>query len=63
MYSYRSLEARVRADHPLRAIQAMAAQKVIIGRVWPAWPTKVRVTVGTQAEMDKFTAAVATIVG
>lgn len=43
--------------------QAMAAQKVIIGRVWPAWPTKVRVTVGTQAEMDKFTAAVATIVG
>jgi histidinol-phosphate/aromatic aminotransferase/cobyric acid decarboxylase-like protein len=43
--------------------QAMAAQKVIIGRVWPAWPTKVRVTVGTQAEMDKFTAAVGAIVG
>src|SRR6185369_8759677 len=42
--------------------QALAAQKVIIGRVWPAWPTKVRVTVGTQAEMDKFTAAVGTIV-
>jgi histidinol-phosphate/aromatic aminotransferase/cobyric acid decarboxylase-like protein len=37
--------------------QAMAAQKVIIGRVWPAWPTKVRVTVGTQEEMDKFKAA------
>jgi len=37
--------------------QAMAAQKVIIGRVWPAWPTKVRVTVGTQDEMDKFKAA------
>ncbi len=34
--------------------QAMAAQKVMIGRVWPAWPTKVRVTVGTQEEMDKF---------
>ena len=43
--------------------QAMAAQKVIIGRVWPAWPTKVRVTVGTQAEMDKFTAAVSKVVG
>ena len=43
--------------------QAMAAQKVIIGRVWPAWPTKVRVTVGTQAEMDRFIAAVSTIVG
>jgi histidinol-phosphate aminotransferase len=37
--------------------QAMAAQKVIIGRVWNAWPTMVRVTVGTQEEMDKFKAA------
>ncbi|MEO8595222.1 MAG: pyridoxal phosphate-dependent aminotransferase [Candidatus Solibacter sp.] len=43
--------------------QAIAAEKVIIGRVWPAWPTKVRVTVGTQAEMDKFTAAVTKVVG
>ncbi|HWC98230.1 MAG TPA: pyridoxal phosphate-dependent aminotransferase [Candidatus Sulfopaludibacter sp.] len=37
--------------------QAMAAEKIFIGRVWKAWPTKVRVTVGTQAEMDKFKAA------
>jgi len=37
--------------------QAMAAEKVIIGRVWNAWPTKVRLTVGTQQEMDKFKAA------
>jgi histidinol-phosphate aminotransferase len=36
----------------------MADQKVIIGRVWPAWPTKVRVTVGTAEEMAKFKAAV-----
>jgi histidinol-phosphate aminotransferase len=43
--------------------QAMAANKVIIGRVWPAWPTKVRVTVGTQAEMLKFQAAVSKIMG
>jgi histidinol-phosphate aminotransferase len=43
--------------------QAMAAQKVIIGRVWPAWPTKVRVTVGTQEEMDKFKAAYLKIAG
>ena len=43
--------------------QALAAEKVIIGRVWPAWPTKVRVTVGTQAEMDKFTAAVSKVMG
>jgi histidinol-phosphate aminotransferase len=38
--------------------RALAEQKVIIGRVWPVWPTKVRVTVGTQEEMNKFTAAV-----
>jgi len=38
--------------------KAMAAQKIFIGRVWAAWPTKVRVTVGTQEEMDKFKAAV-----
>jgi histidinol-phosphate aminotransferase len=43
--------------------QALMAQKVMIGRVWPAWPTKVRVTVGTQEEMDKFTAAVSKVMG
>ena len=38
--------------------KAMTEQKVIIGRVWPAWPTKVRVTIGTHEEMAKFMAAV-----
>lgn len=38
--------------------RGMADQKVYIGRVWPAWPTKVRVTIGTQEEMLKFQAAV-----
>lgn len=38
-------------------IDAMAARKVYIGRAWPAWPTHVRITVGTQAEMEKFQAA------
>ncbi len=42
--------------------QAMAEHKIFIGRVWPAWPTKVRVTVGTQEEMDKFKAAYEKIV-
>ncbi len=37
--------------------KALTEHKIYIGRVWPAWPTKVRVTVGTQEEMDKFTAA------
>ncbi|MBC7925932.1 MAG: pyridoxal phosphate-dependent aminotransferase [Bryobacteraceae bacterium] len=38
-------------------VQAFAAEKVFIGRVWPAWPTKVRVSVGTQDEMNKFKSA------
>lgn len=32
----------------------MAAQKVYIGRVWPVWPTWVRVSIGTKEEMSKF---------
>jgi histidinol-phosphate aminotransferase len=35
-------------------IAAMAAQNVFIGRAWPVWPTHVRITVCTQAEMDRF---------
>lgn len=38
-------------------IAAMAAQSVFIGRPWPVWPTHVRVTVGTQSEMERFRAA------
>jgi len=37
--------------------KALADQKVYIGRVWPVWPTKVRVSVGTMEDMQKFTAA------
>ena len=36
---------------------AMRKEKVYIGRVWPSWPTYVRVTVGTAEEMAKFKAA------
>ncbi|HET8966278.1 MAG TPA: pyridoxal phosphate-dependent aminotransferase [Candidatus Acidoferrum sp.] len=38
-------------------IEAMAARNVFIGRAWPVWPTHVRITVGTKAEMEKFQAA------
>jgi len=38
-------------------IDAMAARNVFIGRAWPVWPTHVRITVGTKAEMEKFQAA------
>ncbi len=35
-------------------IDAMAKEKVYIGRTWPSWPTYVRVSVGTQEEMNQF---------
>jgi histidinol-phosphate aminotransferase len=38
-------------------IEAMKARNVFIGRAWPIWPTHVRITVGTQSEMDKFQVA------
>ncbi len=38
-------------------VDAMAKQNVIIGRLWPVWPTHVRVSVGTQPEMDRFKTA------
>ncbi len=38
-------------------VTAMRTEKVYIGRVWPSWPTYVRVTVGTAEEMKKFQAA------
>lgn len=42
-------------------VSALADQKVFIGRLWPSWPTHVRVSIGTQEEMDKFKAALAKV--
>jgi len=39
---------------PYEVASAMRKEKVIVGRVWPAWPTHLRVSVGTPDEMDKF---------
>ncbi len=38
-------------------IAGLQTQKVYVGRVWKSWPTKVRVTIGLQSEMDQFKAA------
>ena len=38
-------------------IDALRIEKIYVGRVWPSWPTHVRVSVGTQDEMNKFKAA------
>jgi len=35
-------------------IAAMQERNVFIGRPWPIWPTHVRITVGTQNEMERF---------
>ena len=39
------------------AINAMAKQNVFIGRIWPAWPTYARITIGTASEMEQFQTA------
>ncbi len=33
---------------------ALAKKEIYIGRVWPAWPDSVRITVGTDSEMAAF---------
>lgn len=40
-----------------QVIAAMAQEKVIIGRIWPAMPTYTRITIGTREEMDRFQGA------
>ena len=41
--------------------KALAMEKVFIGRTWPVWPSMVRVSIGTQAEMDKFKTALSKV--
>jgi histidinol-phosphate/aromatic aminotransferase/cobyric acid decarboxylase-like protein len=38
-------------------IEAMQKEKVYIGRPWPVWPNHVRISIGTQEEMNKFKSA------
>lgn len=44
-------------------VAAMKAQGVVIGRSWPIWPQRVRVTVGSEAEMERFREAFAIVAG
>ncbi|WP_443697714.1 aminotransferase class I/II-fold pyridoxal phosphate-dependent enzyme, partial [Pseudomonas sp.] len=37
-----------------QVIEKLAAQGVMIGRVWKSWPQWVRVTVGNKREMERF---------
>lgn len=48
----------LKAGKPAKdVIAAMAHEKVFIGRPWPSMPDWVRITVGTQAEMEQFQVA------
>lgn len=42
-------------------VEALAREKVYVGRSWPIWPNHIRVTVGTRDEMRKFEAALARV--
>ena len=42
-------------------MKAMQAEKIYVGRVWPAWPTYSRITIGTTEEMAKFKMAVSKV--
>jgi histidinol-phosphate/aromatic aminotransferase/cobyric acid decarboxylase-like protein len=44
-------------------VKAFAAEKIFIGRVWPAWPNHARVSIGTPEEMAKFKVAYKKIFG
>jgi histidinol-phosphate/aromatic aminotransferase/cobyric acid decarboxylase-like protein len=44
-------------------VKAFAAEKIFIGRVWPAWPKHARVSIGTPEEMAKFKVAYKKIFG
>ncbi len=48
------LDARAPAR---RLVSAMKKEKIYIGRVWPAWPTHARVSIGTKEEMARFKTA------
>jgi histidinol-phosphate aminotransferase len=40
---------------PGKGVQAaLAAKDMYVGRIWPAWPTQLRITVGTSSEMMTF---------
>lgn len=40
---------------PGKQVQAaLAAKEMYVGRIWPAWPTSLRITVGTPQEMLEF---------
>ncbi|MEO6725178.1 MAG: hypothetical protein ABIU20_08615 [Blastocatellia bacterium] len=46
-----------------RLVNAMQKEKIYIGRVWLAWPTHARISIGTKDEMAKFKTALLKVMG
>jgi len=40
-----------------QVIEGLQKQQVYVGRAWPVWPTHVRVTVGSAADLERFKSA------
>jgi histidinol-phosphate aminotransferase len=38
-------------------IEGLKRRNVYIGRPWPVWPTHVRVSIGSAADMERFKGA------
>ncbi len=48
------LHARCKAGPAKRCRQHSAQKEMYVGRIWPAWPNSVRITIGTADEMMAF---------
>lgn len=49
---------------PGKEVQAaLGAKEMYVGRIWPAWPTSLRITVGTPVEMMAFRKAFTEVMG
>lgn len=59
-----SCKFMLETNRPGREVwEAMLKEGVMIGRTWPAWPTYVRVSIGTQEEMNKFKKGIEKVLG
>jgi len=47
----------------LQVIDGLKQRNVYIGRPWPAWPTHVRVSIGSAPDMERFKSAFLAVVG
>ena len=60
----KSSKLMVDARMPVQqVIDAMAARGVYVGRPWPVWPTHVRISLGSEADLERFEQAFLEVTG